>query len=133
MTRRIVAALACAVLLVHVLAPAASAGINVNRNGDENPVQEVAKSTLYGALTGLVVGGALALASDSNDNDAQLVRSGIVAGTFLGLGLGLWWVTKRPQPSSALEWKDGTLRASLPEPAIGRNGRPRVTLARMVF
>jgi len=133
MTRRIVAALVCGVLALHALAPMAAAGVNVNRNGDENPVQEVAKSTLYGALTGLVVGGALALASDSNDNDGQLVRGGIVAGTFVGLGLGLWWVTSRPQPSSALEWKDGTLRASLPEPAIARDGRPRVTLARVVF
>jgi len=61
------------------------------------------------------------------------VRGSFVVGTFTGLALGLWWVAKRPQPTSALTIQDGTLRAAIPEPSIGRHGQPQVTLARVVF
>ena len=50
---RIIAALLCACLLFHIAAPAAQAGVNANRNGDENPMKEVAKSVIYGGMAGL--------------------------------------------------------------------------------
>jgi hypothetical protein len=139
--RRFVAALAGMALLAQLEAPAAHAGVNVNRSGDENPMQEVAKSVIYGSVAGLALGGALALASDNNDNDGDLIRYSIVGGTFLGLGMGLWWVTQRPAPSAALELRRGPLdstaavewRASIPVPAVEPRGRPRLTLVRYAF
>ena len=131
--KRTMATLLCACLLVQLAAPAAHAAVNVNRQGDENPMKEVAKSVIYGGLAGLVLGSAVALASDSNSNDGDIVRWGFAGGTFLGLGMGLWWVTRRPPPSAALELKDGALRAQLPTPEPGPDGHPRLTLARVRF
>ena len=131
--KRILAVLLCGVLLVQLTAPAARASVNVERRGDENPMQEVAKSVIYGGLAGLVLGSAIAIANDSNSNDGDIVRWGFAGGAFLGLGMGLWWVTNRPQPAAALELKDGTLHARLPNPEVGPDGRPRVALARVRF
>ena len=131
--KRFMAALVCASLLIQIAAPAAYASINVNRTGDENPMKEVAKSVIYGGLAGLVLGGAIAVATDNNSNDGDIVRWGFAGGTFLGLGMGLWWVTRRPQPTAALELKDGALRAAIPTPDFGPDGRPRLLLARVRF
>ena len=129
--KRIIAALLCACLVFHIVAPAAQAGVNVNRNGDENPMKEVAKSVIYGGMAGLVIGGAISWASDNGNSDA--VRWGFVSGTFLGLGMGLWWVTKRPSATAAIEFKDGTLRAQLPTPGVSALGQPQLVLAKVTF
>jgi hypothetical protein len=131
--KRITAALLCVTLCIQLAAPAAYASVNVNRTGDENPMKEVAKSIVYGGMAGLVVGGAIAWASENNSNDDDIVRWGFVTGTFLGLGMGLWWVTRRPPASAALELRGTELRAQLPSPELGPDGRPRVTLARVRF
>ncbi len=81
-------------------ARSAQAAVNVERQGSENPMIEVFKSTIYGGLAGLVVGGAIALAAE---NGGEPVRWGFVVGTFVGLGAGVIHVTSRPQPTSLLE------------------------------
>ena len=129
--KRLMAGMLCACLLFHVLAPAALAAVNVNRGGDENPMKEVAKSVIYGGMAGLVIGGAISWASESGNGDA--VRWGFVTGTFVGLGMGIWWVTKRPPASAAIEWKSGELRAQLPTPGAGGEGQAQLTLARVRF
>ena len=129
--KRAIAAMLGACLLFQLLAPAALAGVNVNRGGDENPMKEVAKSVIYGGMAGLVIGGAIAWASESGDGGA--VRWGFVTGTFVGLGMGIWWVTKRPSASAAIEWKGGELRAQLPTPGVGAEGQAQLTLARVRF
>jgi len=131
--KRIFAGLVCSVLIVQLAAPAAHASVNVERQGDENPMKEVAKSVIYGGLAGLVLGSAIAVANDNNSNDGDIVRWGFAGGTFLGLGMGLWWVTRRPQPSAALELEGGTLHAQLPSPEVGPDGHPRLALARVKF
>jgi len=131
--KRFIRAVLSAYLLLLLAAPAAHASVNVNRNGDENPMQEVAKSTIYGGLAGLVMGSALAWASDKNNNDADLVRWGFVGGTFVGFGMGLWWVSHRPAARAALEFEDGGLRAQLPVPEVDAHGKPRLALARVRF
>jgi hypothetical protein len=131
--KRITAALLCSILCIQLAAPAAQADVNVNRTGDENPMKEVAKSIIYGGMAGLVMGGAIAWASDSNSNDSDIVRYGFVTGTFVGLGMGLWWVTRRPSASAALELRDGELHAQLPTPDVGPEGRPRLALVKVRF
>ncbi len=127
--KRCISAVTCAILLLHVVAPAAHAGVNVTRTGDENPMKEVATSVIYGGLAGLVVGGAIAVATKDNSNDGDYLRWGFAGGTFLGLGMGLYWVSKRPKATAALELRDGTLRAQVPTPAFDRDGRARLLLA----
>ena len=85
------------------------ATIQVQRRGDENPFIEVMNTTKWGALGGLLVGGAISLAAKGNDNGEGL-RWGIVAGTFVGLGCGIWHVSSRAQPRAMLELNGGRAR-----------------------
>ena len=115
--RRWVAAFVVVVLTLGTLAPAAQAAVEVRREGSENPMLEVAKSTFWGGLLGVMVGGALALATEDNDNDGDIVRWSFVGGVFLGLGVGMYHVATRPSPTALLEFQDGSpsLHAVLPQ------------------
>lgn len=122
-------ALVCSLLALSMLLGAwtpSRAAVNVERSGSENPMVEVARSTLYGGLTGLLLGGALAIASDGK-HDASMVRWGFVGGTFFGFGFGLWHVTARPRANALLEIENGGLRMQPPTlvllPERGANGR----------
>jgi len=129
---RLLSTVVSAALAVCAVTPAARAAVNVERRGSENPVVEVAKATIWGGLGGLVVGGALALVSDSNDNDDDLVRWSFVTGTFVGLGFGIYHVANRPQATALLEFQDGSpsLHAALPVPEPGRGITMRVIAVR---
>jgi hypothetical protein len=85
------------------------ATMQVQRRGEENPFIEVMNTTKWGALGGLIVGGAISLAAKGND-DGEGLRWGIVAGTFAGLGYGIWYVSSRPQPRAMLEFDGGRAR-----------------------
>jgi hypothetical protein len=95
-------------LAAGAVAPA-GARVNVNRSSDENPMVEVARSVMWGAAAGTMVGVAVAFADKSGDN-TDPIRIGLVAGTFVGLGYGLWWSAHRPS-GAMLEFSDGALRA----------------------
>lgn len=112
--------LVTAVLALGALSPAARAAVNVERQGSENPVLEVAKSTVYGGLAGLLLGSAIALATDSNDGD--IIKWSFVGGTFLGCGFGIYHVATRPKATALLEFQGGTpsLHAALPVSERGR-------------
>ena len=99
----------CVALVLGLVPGRASAAVNVERRGSENPVVEVFRSTVYGALAGVVVGGAIALAAQDSNATDDIMRWSIVAGTAIGLGAGIYWVTKRPQPTAMLELNDGAL------------------------
>jgi len=100
-SRRAAAPLAIAALIALTLSPSpGSAQVEIQRRGEENPVLTVSKSTIYGGLAGLVLGGALALAV--NENEGDIVKWFFVAGTFGGFGAGVYHVTHRPGPTSAL-------------------------------
>jgi len=55
------------------------------------------RDTIGGSLAGLLVGTAVAVAADEWEGDA--VRVGFVAGTFLGLGLGIYQAVKESTPA----------------------------------
>ncbi len=104
--------LLAACLTSSVFAPAAHARVNVERTGSENPVVEVARSTIYGGLAGLVVGSALALASSSSDG--QVIRWCFVGGTMVGLLAGTYYVAHRPSADAVLQLDGGTLQLHPP-------------------
>lgn len=126
--KRLVSA-ALAAWLVSSLTTPAAAAVNVNRHGDENPMVEVARSVFYGGLAGLMVGGAIAWASESN-NSGDIVRWSFVGGTVLGLGFGMYYVTNRPQ--ALIEIEDGQTKLGLAMPEMTSTGA-RVTLLRAAF
>jgi hypothetical protein len=88
----------------------APGGVEISRNGAENPVVEVARSVFWGAAAGLVVGGAVALAA--KDTSGESLRWGIVVGTGAGLAAGVYFVSHRPQPAALLQVHDGKLSPS---------------------
>jgi hypothetical protein len=134
MTRILMVPLAACLLAAWPLgavAPAA-AEVHVQRTSDENPMKEVAKSVFYGGLAGLMIGSAIAIADDGGD-DGDKVRWGFAAGTFLGLGFGLYHVMSRPSGAALIEIEDGQARLAFAQPTIGARAGVRLALVRARF
>lgn len=91
----------------------ASGSVSISRSGFENPVLEVAKSAYWGAVAGLVLGGAVSLAKEKHT--LAPLRWGIAIGAFGGFGAGVYFVANRPVPSAMFELRDGRL---LPAPGL---------------
>ena len=117
--KRLIAVILATLVVAPLATLPALAAVNVERHGAENPMVEISRSIMYGGLAGLLVGGAIALA-DEDDNNTDPVRWGLVAGVATGAALGLYWVMSRPQPSAALELDSDSASLSLPKPT-----RPR--------
>jgi len=100
--RTVVAALLALLLAGAAAAPPARAQVYETRESSANPMVEVFKSTIYGGLAGLLLGSALALALN-DDNNEDTVKWAFVGGTFFGFGYGVYHVTTRPQPHALLE------------------------------
>ncbi len=90
--------------------------VQINREGAENPVMEIARSTFWGATAGTLIGLAITVA-DKGDS-GEPVRWGFVLGTFGGLAAGIYFVAQRPQPSSLLELKRDGFAPGDPATAI---------------
>lgn len=120
--RKPLSILMCVALTLCVFPAPAPAAVNVERHGTENPVVEVFKSTVYGALAGVVVGGAIALAAQDSDATDDIMRWSIVGGTMIGLGAGIWFVSKRPQPGALLEINNGNLGLQPAPPTLEPGG-----------
>ncbi|MBM3320903.1 MAG: hypothetical protein FJY73_09535 [Candidatus Eisenbacteria bacterium] len=82
-------------------APGESAAqVVVTRQGDENPAISITKSIFWGGLGGLILGSAIALVAEEDEGD--IIKWSFVGGTFAGLAVGIWHVTRRPEPEGAL-------------------------------
>jgi hypothetical protein len=125
--------LLCATMTLGALPAPSPADVNIERRGAENPMVEIFKSTVYGALAGLVVGGAVALAVNDEDSTSDIFRWSIVGGTMVGLGAGIYFVAKRPQPAGLLELKDGNLAIHLTPPQIEPGGGMSMRLVAVRF
>ena len=130
--KRPIGLLLVASLLGSILAPAAHAGVNVERTGSENPMVEVSRSVIYGGLAGLVVGAAFATAADT-DHKGDIVRWCFAGGTAVGLAVGFLYVTHRPQPQAMLEWNGGVPALHAPLPAAGPSGSLLVPMVGVRF
>jgi len=119
--RRTIAILTLSCLLLSGVPRPGGAAVNVSRTGSENPMVEVARSIIWGGVAGLVVGSAMALASNG-DNSGDIIKWSFVGGTFLGLGFGIYHVTTRPQASAALDGRGLGLGAAAPLGGSRRGG-----------
>ncbi len=120
-----------AAILVGAAAPARAA-VNVTRSGSENPMQEIAKSTIYGGAAGLILGAAVALVDDGG-NDADQIKWGFAGGTFFGFGFGLYHVLSRPSAAAMIEIQDGKARLALAAPAMDGRAGLRLAIVRARF
>lgn len=121
--KRLITWILCATLTLGTIPVTALAGVNIERQSAENPMVEIFRSTLYGALTGAVVGGVIVLAAQSDsETNGDIMRWSIVGGTVLGLGAGIYFTAKRPQPSGMLEFEDGALAIHPPAPQLEPGG-----------
>ena len=109
-----------AVLLCVTTVVASSAQVTIHREGEENPVVTIAKSVMWGGLAGLVLGGAVALVAEKNEDD--IIKWFFVGGTFGGLGFGIYHVSTREKASSALLQLDGEgVDWNVPVVTLGRD------------
>ena len=135
--KRRVGSLVLASLLLGLLSLPVRASVNVERTGSENPVQEIAKSTLWGGVAGLTLGLALAVATKGTDSDSDFIRWGFAGGTFFGFGFGVYHVMSRPSPTAMLELEPGlpTGRSALhlPVPAPAPHGGVELRLVAVRF
>jgi len=130
--KRFVGTLGLVALVVAGLASVARAGVNIERNGSENPVVEVSRSVIYGGLAGLVVGSAIAIASDSG-HDGDIVRWSFAGGTILGLVAGTYYVARRPLPSGMIERDRGAFQLHPPGIGVSPLGGAQVSLLAVRF
>jgi hypothetical protein len=114
---RLLPALLASGLLVGTVDPAHSQIIE-ERHGEANPMASVFKSTLFGGLAGLALGGAVELVKEDSNGDAA--KWGLVIGTFFGFAYGVYHVASRPDPYGALNRDPDGFGFSLPRPTIRR-------------
>jgi hypothetical protein len=113
--------LATLLIVLALFAGDSRADVDVIRGGAENPVVTIAKSTFWGGLTGLVLGGAIALVVDDNQED--IVKWSFVAGVFGGFAFGVYHVATRPSPeSSLLQIDDEGLALNIPAAQVVWSG-----------
>ena len=91
--------------------------IKIVREGYENPFKEVAKSTTAGFGAGLVLAMAINLVFDDTEEVGKWL---VFGGTVAGLASGIYHVSKRPQPRTALMQFEpkGEAKLAMPQPQL---------------
>ena len=93
-----------ALTLVCMFQSEAAAQVVEERKGDANPAKVIFLATLYGAGTGLALGGAYALIEDGDDpSTGEVLRWGTAGGAAGGLLIGLVHVMTRSEPQGSAE------------------------------
>jgi hypothetical protein len=130
---------AALVVTLHSLPLQVTADVDVVRLGAENPAVTIAKSTFWGGVTGLILGGAVALVVDDDQED--IIKWFLVGGVFAGFGYGVYHVATREAPtSSLLRIEEEGLALGMPSVEISREAsaekrswRGRVTIFSQSF
>lgn len=97
------------------------ASIQIQRQGMENPMLEVAKTTVWGGLAGAAIGAALALGVPDSPHNGDLLKWSFIGGTAVGFFAGIQHINSRPDANALLEFQDGATRIhpALPAPGPG--------------
>ncbi|MFN0151356.1 MAG: hypothetical protein ACKVU1_11695 [bacterium] len=81
-------------VIVFALLLAGAPGVPVRQaHAGDKGMASIGKNAIYGALTGLLLGGVVALVSDEDSRD-DAIRWGVVIGTFGGVAYGIYDVSK---------------------------------------
>jgi hypothetical protein len=82
----------------------ASAQVVEERASEANPASAIFRATLYGAGTGLAIGGAYALIADGDDpSTGEILRWGTALGAGAGVVVGLLYVATRSEPEGSVD------------------------------
>jgi hypothetical protein len=82
----------------------ASAQVVEERESEANPASAIFRATLYGAGTGLAIGGAYALIADGDDpSTGEILRWGTALGAGAGVVVGLLYVATRSEPEGSVD------------------------------
>jgi len=121
---------ALAVLLVAITLVSVTARADEDQ---ESPVATIGKSTFYGALTGLLVGGAAALVAGGSAGETM--KWSFVAGTAVGFAWGVYDINTRPEPKTAMLSlnSNGSSTFNLPKPRLARTENGDLGLEMSVF
>lgn len=93
-----------ALALVCLFQSEATAQVVESREGDANPAKVIFLATLYGAGTGLALGGAYALIDNGDDpGTGEILRWGTAGGAATGLLIGLVYVMTRSEPEGSAD------------------------------
>jgi hypothetical protein len=93
-----------AFLLLTGVAGPAGAQVVEQRESEANPSVAIFRATLYGAGTGLLVGGAIALVEeDDGMSTGEILSWSVAGGTLAGLLVGLVYVATRRGPEGDAE------------------------------
>lgn len=78
--------------------------VEEREQGASNPGKVIFRTTLYGAATGLVLGGAYALVEEDDDlSTGEILKWGVAGGAAAGFVIGLIYVVARPDPKGDIE------------------------------
>jgi hypothetical protein len=123
MTIRRLSSLALATLVLWSSAASdTSAQVVEERDSEANPAAAIFRATLFGAGTGLLLGGAYALVEEGDATTGEILRWGVAGGAAAGVVVGLiYWATRSEPEGSAedvdtalLRVKDGDLQMDVP-------------------
>lgn len=119
--RNLLLILLLTLLAISTFYSSAEAQVAVVRGGQENPIVSIAKSTLYGGATGVILGLALTLVIDEDTGD--IMKWSFVGGTFGGFLFGIYHVSSRPKPSAAIFQFNtkGLAKVAVPKPQFRLN------------
>lgn len=96
-------AIFCLLVLIGTQEPLAAQVVE-GRESEANPASVMFRSTLYGAGTGLALGGAYALIEQGGDpSTGEILRWGTAIGAAAGLAVGLVYVVTRSQPEGEVD------------------------------
>jgi hypothetical protein len=110
-----------AVALTFGVQGALDAQVVEKRGSEANPAAAMFRATLYGAGTGLALGGAYALVHEGDDpSTGEILKWGVAGGAAAGLVVGLVYVATRSEPEGSaedvglLQLQNGDLRVAAP-------------------
>lgn len=88
-------------VLTCVLPSAGRAQVVEERHGEANPTEVIFRSTLYGAGTGLLLGGAYSLVKSDDVSTWEVLRWSVAGGAAAGALIGVIYVLARPEPKGS--------------------------------
>jgi len=107
--KNLVRAVVILTVMVYCASGSACAQVTEVRQGESNPSGVLFHSTLYGAGTGLVLGGAYALVKKGdNPSTGSILSWSIAGGAALGFLVGVIYLTSRPQPRGLASSEEGS-------------------------
>jgi hypothetical protein len=138
MKPRLLGSALVALIVVGGVQDSLSAQVVEERDSQANPAAAIFRATLFGAGTGLVLGGAYALVETGDASTEDILKWGVAGGAAAGAVVGLLYVLMRSEPEGSadaigtVDVGTGDFRLGVPSLRVGGvedvGGRTRPTI-----